>query len=77
MPPGAYPDAWLLGEVALSDMLWQINVTDNTAVLVSDLARESGSAIDVWQPTSDPTGSFVAFLNKNDLSLWLLSLISR
>lgn len=70
LPAGEYPNDWLLGRVSFSDTLWELDVEGSAGALLADLESEARSAIDVWQPRINSSGTHVIFMNKNDLSLW-------
>ena len=67
-------EAWHMGVQPLSDSAWVIDPMRGTATIVSHLDLDAGRAIDVWKPVVSPDGSYAAFMDKNDLSLWLLKL---
>ena len=73
--PGAlYPDDWYQGAVSFSDRIWKINLDGRYAQMVLDFSAETKSALDAVGLAIDPTGAFLAFVNKNDGSLWGYSL---
>ena len=67
-------DGWLLGEYSFNDVIWGINIKDQSGTVFVDPQEEVGEEIDVWQPMIDETGSYMIFINKKDLSLWSLRL---
>ena len=73
-PNGEYPNDWLLGRVQLSDWLWVVEPLNGTATLVAVPEDDVRTAIDVWQPMVADDGSYVGFINKNNLSYWSLRL---
>lgn len=70
----AYPDDWYQGAVSFDDRIWRINVAGRFAELVLDYAKETGGRLDAYSLALDPSGNALAFLNKNDGSLWVYSL---
>ena len=68
-----FPDAWYQGKVSLNDILWDIDTTTGTAVVLSNFLSESGREIDVRQIGVDTLGDYLYFINKNDNSLWLFT----
>ncbi|MHB1770055.1 MAG: hypothetical protein ACYCPH_03200 [Minisyncoccota bacterium] len=71
-PPAnyAYPDDWYQGAVHFSDRIWKIDVTGRYAQLVLDFSKETNSSLDAEALAIDPSGTVLAFINKNDGSLW-------
>ena len=71
-PPAnyAYPDDWYQGAVHFSDRIWKIDVAGRYAQLVLDFQKETGSSLDAEALAIDPSGTVLAFINKNDGSLW-------
>ena len=71
-PSGAYPNDWLLGRIHFSDSLWLLEPTSGVATLLATPGDDVSAVIDVWQPATNASGEYVGFINKNDLSYWLL-----
>ena len=71
-PPttGVYPDSWYQGVTHFSDNLWKIDVAGRYAQLVLNFTKETGGSLDAESLAIDPSGSTLAFINKNDGSLW-------
>lgn len=71
-PPaaGVYPDDWYQGTAHFADNLWKIDVAGRYAQLVLDFTKETGGSLDAESLAVDPSGSTLAFINKNDGSLW-------
>ena len=70
----AYPDDWYQGAVHFSDRIWKIDVSGRYAQLVLDFSKETGTALDAVALAIDPSNTVLAFLNKNDSSLWAYKL---
>lgn len=70
----AYPDDWYQGAVHFSDRIWKIDVSGRYAQLVLDFSKETGTALDAVALAVDPSNTVLAFLNKNDSSLWAYKL---
>lgn len=70
----AYPDDWYQGAVHFSDRIWKIDVSGRYAQLVLDFSKETGAALDAVALAVDPSNTVLAFLNKNDSSLWAYKL---
>ncbi len=68
---GNMPDDWYTGTVSFADWLYEINIIDGSAVVMSDFLSESGREIDVSQIGTDPEGKYIWFINKNDDTLWM------
>jgi hypothetical protein len=68
---GDMPDDWYKGITSFADWLYEIDVTDGSAVVMSDFLSESGREIDVSQIGTDPEGKYIWFINKNDDTLWM------
>lgn len=71
---GNLPDDWYQGAVSFTDRIWSIDLTTRLATLIVDPAQVGKTAIDVVNPTLDPSGQFLVFRNKKDSSLWIYSL---
>ena len=63
-------DDWYRGVVHSSDALWRVDASAGAAELV--FAPESGTSIDMENLTMNSEGSYVAFMDNNDQSLWVL-----
>jgi hypothetical protein len=73
LPPGNYPNDWLLGYVGFTDTIVFLEPTENRETVLTT-GEEAGERFDVWQPTLTPDATHFIFINKNDLSLWSLRL---
>lgn len=71
---GRYPDDWYLGTLSTVDKIWQINATSREVRLISSLIDQADRVLNVFNPETDPKDEYFLFMNKNDLSLWLLDL---
>jgi hypothetical protein len=69
-----YPDDWYQGAIPFNDRVWKINVAGRYAELVLDFSKETGAALDATALSTDPRGTTLVFINKNDGSLWSYSL---
>ena len=71
--PRNFIDMWYRGEVHTSDDWWKIDLqTGNVTMIYSP--SSANVSLDVAHPTIDPTGSYIAFQNAADASLWLLKI---
>ncbi len=68
---GIFPDDWYKGEVSFTDILWKIDMEEQSATVLSNFLSESGREIDVSQIGMDANGIYIYFINKNDGTLWL------
>ncbi len=74
-PNGNYPDIWYQGSTALKDNLWELEVaTKKATLLFNPELNNLGETIDATQLTLDETNQQLYFINKNDFSLWRLTL---
>lgn len=72
LPAGNYPDSWYQGQVAFSDDIWKINTaTGETSRLISP-ETFANQTIDVINPLLNESESFLLFVNKIDLTPWVL-----
>lgn len=71
---GVSVESWLMGTQSLSDDAWLIDPIRGSAQILRSLEKETGRAIDIENPQVSPDGAYALFMNKNDLSLWSLSL---
>lgn len=74
---GTYPDDWYIGNVSFVDKIWAINSLTNEIDLVSSIVDTSDRVIDAFNLGLDEKDDFLIFMNKNDLSLWSLDLVSK
>lgn len=70
--PLDYPDSWYRGEVHTSDAWWVIDSSAATWKLMKGL--DDGRPLDVRDPIVDDSGTYLAFINSLDNSVWLLRL---
>ena len=71
-PGQTFLDNWYRGAVHSSDSLWRIDAEAGTAELV--FTPPSNTPIDIENIEADRSGSFLAFTNAADKSLWLYRL---
>ena len=71
-PPSrtGYMEEWYRGALHTSDAWWKIDVSAGTAQTL--YTPDSGTSFDVEHPVIDESGSYVAFTNAADKSLWML-----
>ncbi|MFA5987618.1 MAG: hypothetical protein WC797_03145 [Candidatus Paceibacterota bacterium] len=68
IPNANYPDDWYNGTISFSDDFWKINT--KTGEAISLYSKKSG--VDATNLSLDNNESFLALVNKNDSSLWIL-----
>lgn len=74
VPTGNYPDSWYQGRITFSDDIWKINTaTGETNRLISPETFVN-KTIDAINPLLNEDESFLLFMNKIDLSLWVLDI---
>jgi hypothetical protein len=75
VPNGTVPqdflDNWYKGTVDTSDDWWEIDLSTGQAQRFYSPSADNRS-LDVEDPTIDPTGNYIAFINGSDQSLWIL-----
>lgn len=69
-----FVESWYQGTTISTDNLWLINSAENEALLVSNLAEESGRVIDAIHPQVVASGLQILFINRIDNTLWLYDL---
>jgi hypothetical protein len=71
-----YPDDWYLGKISFIDSIWLLNSKTSEVHRVVDLLNQGNALIDAFNLQLDNTDDFLFFMNKNDLSLWSIDLVS-
>ena len=74
----AIPDSWYQGGVSYNDSLWEVKqIYEGTwgAEALVNPETESGRQLDIINLSVNQTDESVYFINKNDLTLWLLVLM--
>lgn len=71
-----YPDSWYNGSISFIDKIWQLNTETEEVHMVSQIINQSDRVIDVFNINIDDRDNYLFFMNKNDLSLWSLDLVS-
>lgn len=72
-----YPDDWYKGKVSFSDSLWQMNVSTEEISQLYSLQKNADRPIDAINLQLDDNDDYLYFMNKSDLSLWSLDLVSN
>lgn len=73
---GLYPEDWYKGKVSFIDSLWQMNTLTGEVTRLSSLLGSADRIIDAFNLSVDEHDDYLFFMNKNDLSLWSLDLVS-
>ncbi|HEY4496190.1 MAG TPA: hypothetical protein VJC04_02425, partial [Candidatus Paceibacterota bacterium] len=74
VPSCNYPDCWYQGSAVFNDDIWKINVsTGETSRLISPESYIN-KTIDVINPLLNDDESFLLFMNKTDLTPWVLDI---
>ncbi len=76
IPNGSYPDDWYLGKASFIDSIWLLNGNTGEVRQIANLLNQGNALIDTSNPQLDNNDDFLFFMNKNDLSLWSLDLVS-
>ncbi len=71
-PTGAFVRGWYDGSVHTADAWWRIDVSANTAEQI--FTPDFGTPLDVEEPRINSAGTHIAFSNKTDKTLWMLTL---
>ncbi len=74
IPEASYPEDWYKGLVSFTDQIWVLNVLNGEVHLLANPINLSKSLIDITDLTLDPKENYLYFINKRDLSLWMLDL---
>ncbi|MBU6426659.1 hypothetical protein KGQ27_00230 [Patescibacteria group bacterium] len=76
IPAGTYPDSWYLGQNSFIDSIWLLDADTGQVRQVADLLNQGNAIIDAFNLQLDENDQYLFFMNKNDLSLWSLDLVS-
>ncbi len=71
---GTYPDDWYKGVASFSDRLWKIDMDTLETTVVFDPFLDTPFAFDMTDLAVDPTDTYLTFVNKGDLTIWLLKI---
>lgn len=74
IPTGSYPDFWYQGLVSFGDEIWKVDTTTGQTTFSASIVQLAGKDIDVINPTLDASEKYLMFINKKDLSLWILKI---
>lgn len=71
-PARGFLGAWYRGDVHTADAVWRLQPGAGEATRI--YTPQTGQSIDVDSPSVDESGSYVAFINAADRTLWVLRL---
>lgn len=75
LPSASYPEDWYQGKVSFDDFLVKIDTDTLEMNLVTDLeTTDEDIQFDIIKPQLSPDEEHLMFVNKRDLSLWVLDL---
>jgi hypothetical protein len=74
IPSQQFLDDWYKGLVHTSDEFYEIDASAASSTLLYDPIGDTSAQLDVEDPSVDPTGQYLAFINAKDQSLWVLRL---
>ncbi|MCY4577110.1 MAG: hypothetical protein OXB96_01590 [Candidatus Kaiserbacteria bacterium] len=75
-----FPDSWYQGDITFSDVIVSVNAaTGEKRLLLSPDQEEiqilsDNAVFDIMHPQLSPDGEFLFFVNKYDMSLWMLQI---
>jgi len=70
------PDGWYKGVTSFSDRVWLFDTVKETSQVLVEPEVLLGVGVDVISPQLSPNEDYLVFINKTDLSLWVLKLES-
>ncbi len=71
---GGEPDNWYKGRTSYSDRIWQFDTNAEIGQVLVEPKITFDIDIDVYEPKLSPAEDYLIFMNKSDLSLWVLKL---
>lgn len=72
--PDDYPDSWYQGLESFNDDIWMIDTQKEIIKQIYRVGINENVSIDAFNLVISPDDKYLAFTNKNDLSLWLLNI---
>ena len=72
--PDKYPDAWYQGTESFKDGLWMIDTSKGVMTELYRLGLTENVDIDAMDLKISPDDQYITFVNKNDLSLWMITI---
>lgn len=74
IPADNYPDAWYQGKESFSDNIWKIDTSTGTITEIYQIGSNENANIDAFNLKISSDDQYLAFMNKTDLSLWMLQI---
>ena len=74
IPSDNYPDAWYQGLESFSDNIWKIDTATGNMTEIYQVGSNENADIDAMGLKISPDDQYLSFINKSDLSLWLLQI---
>jgi len=71
-PTGPFLGPWYRGTIHTEDAWWEVDAATGDAQEIYSMLDANDAAIDVVNPTVDPSGNFISFQDAKDSSLWVL-----
>jgi len=71
-----YPDAWYQGLESFNDDIWKIDTETGNITQIYQIGSNENANIDAFDLKISNDDQYLAFTNKNDLSLWLLKIVN-
>ncbi|HUO50385.1 MAG TPA: hypothetical protein VMU25_02370 [Candidatus Paceibacterota bacterium] len=72
VPSQHFLDDWYKGIVHTSDVFYSVDTAAASSSILYDPRGQTGTQLDIQNPSVDPTGQYLAFINAADQSLWVL-----
>ena len=76
-PSSTFVEDWYKGIIISDDSIWLVNTNSQTAQLYTNPQQIVGRSLDIQNMTINTQGTFLAFTNKKDSTLWLYDLASE
>ena len=72
IPSQQFLDDWYKGIVHTSDEFYEVDASAASTTLLYNPQGDTSASLDVEDPSVDPSGQYLAFINAADQSLWVL-----
>jgi len=69
-----YPDSWYQGKISFDDLLWVLYTDSNVIDIIGDPFKETGNNMDIINPVLSENEDYLFFINKKDMTLWMVNL---
>ncbi|NTV22654.1 MAG: hypothetical protein HGB03_03815 [Candidatus Yonathbacteria bacterium] len=74
IPSASYPDAWYKGTVSFEDNIWYMNENTGELLFLASPSDYGLPSLDIINPEIDTEEHRLIFMNKNDMTPWILEL---